>query len=115
MVETFLGIQIIASLFAIFMLYVAFWHLKQGNLSRPEFIFWLLLWAAFVYFALFPKVLDPLLVKLFFVRRLDLLMLVAFMILAYLGFQNHIGIKSLQRQIETLTRQHALKHARKKN
>lgn len=114
MVEAFLGIQIITTLFAVFMIYVSFLHLKQGNLKRPEFFVWLVMWFVFIYFALFPKVLDPLLARLFIIRRMDLLMILAFMILAYLGFQNHIGIKSLQRQIESIIRQHAIKHAQKK-
>ncbi len=112
MVEAYLGIQIIATLFAIFMLYIAFWHLKQRNLSKPEFIFWLLLWSAFIYFALFPKILDPILATLFVVRAMDLLMIIAFMILAFLGFQNHIEVKSLQRKIETLIRKQAFRNAR---
>lgn len=112
MVETFVGIQIIAFSFALFMIYVSFLHYKQGNLKRYEFLCWLLLWLFFIYFALFPKVLDPILAKLFIVRRMDLLMIVAFMILAYLGFQNHIGVKSLQRQIEIIIRKRAHKNGK---
>ena len=112
MVETFLGIQILASLFALFMLYIAFLHLKKHNLNSAEFIFWLLLWSAFIYFALFPKVLDPILATLFVTRAMDLLMITAFMILCYLGFQNHISIKSLQRQVEILSRKYAFKNAK---
>lgn len=113
--ETYLGVQIIATLFAIFMLYVAFLHFKKGNLGRFEFFFWLVLWAAFIYFANFPKTLDPIIASLFIVRAMDLLMIVAFMILGYLGFQNHIGVKSLNRRIETLIRNQALKNAQKEN
>lgn len=113
MVETFLSIQIFACLFALFMLYIAFLHLKRGNLRPSEFFFWLILWGTFIYFALFPKVLDPIMAELFIVRRMDLLMIVAFMILSFLGFQNHISIKSLQKQIEILTRKLAIKNARR--
>ena len=112
MVEALLGIQIIASLFALFMSYIAFLHHKKGNLSNFEFIFWLFLWSVFIYFALFPKVLDPILATLFVTRAMDLLMIFAFMILGYLGFQNHISIKSLQRQVEILSRKYAIKNAK---
>lgn len=113
MVEAFLGIQIIATLFAVFMLYVAFVQLKRGNLNRLEFLFWSFLWSVFIYFALFPRVLDPILTRLFVTRAMDLLMIVAFMILGYLGFQNHIGVKTLQKQIEILIRNQAIKNAKK--
>lgn len=112
MVEAFLGIQIIAVCFAGFMLYVTFLHYKRQNINRPEFVFWLIIWIIFIFFTLFPKVLDPILTDLFVTRAMDLLSIVAFMILAYLGFQNHVGIKSLQRKIDSLVRDLTLKNAR---
>ena len=114
MVETLLGIQILAGLFACFMLYVAFVHFKQRNIDRFEMLFWAGVWVAFLYFALFPRVLDPLLARLFVARSMDLLFIIAFMILAYLGFQNHVGIKWVQRQIETMVRSKTLKNAHQK-
>ena len=114
MVETFLGIQIISVSFAFWMLYVAYIHYKKGNMVKREFGFWLVVWLSMVYFALFPRVLDPILAKLFVARAMDLLMIVAFMILGYLGFVNHIGIKSLQNQIESLVRKNTISHAKKK-
>ncbi len=114
MVEALLGIQILAVLFAAFMLYIAFMHYKRHNIGKSEFYLWCIIWLAFVYFALWPKILDPLLARLFVTRAMDLLMILAFMILAYLGFTNHVGIKSLQKQIEQLVRGRAIKNARKK-
>ena len=114
MVETLIGIQIISLMFAGFMLYVVFTHYKRGNVSRSEFLTWCVIWLVFIYFALFPKILDPVLSKLFVTRAMDLLMIVAFMVLAYLGFQNHVGIRSLQREFEQLVRTKAIKNVQKK-
>lgn len=114
MVETFLGIQIISLLFAIYMAYMAFIHWKTKNIKTTEFIFWLILWLTFIGFAMYPRLMDPILARLFIARRLDLLMFVAFMILAYLGFQNHIGIKNLQHQVEQLVRKNAQKNGKAK-
>ena len=114
MVEALLGVQILAVAFGLFMAYLAFVHYKQQNIGRRELLFWLAVWFSMIYFSLFPKVLDPLLAKLFVTRAMDLIMITGFIILAYLGFQNHIGIKSLQRQIESLVRQKTLKNAPKK-
>lgn len=113
MVETLLGVQITASLFAIFMVYVSFLHFKKNNITGFEFCFWFLLWLVFLYFTFYPRVLDPILAKLFIIRAMDLLMIVSFMILAYLGFQNHIGIKVLQREHEKLVRKLAIKNVKK--
>jgi hypothetical protein len=114
MVETFLGIQIITTLFAIFMVYIAFLHYKRGNLGLVEFIFWLITWLLLIFLALFPKSLDPLISKLFVARAMDLITIGALIVLTYLGFANHIGVKSIQRQTETLVRQFALKNETKK-
>src|SRR5688572_11157879 len=99
MVETYLGLQIVATLFAIFMIYIAFLHYKRKNLQLFELIFWISTWLLLIYLALFPKNLNPLLKGLFVARALDLVMIGAFMILAYLGFANHMGVKSLQKDI----------------
>lgn len=109
MVEAFLGIQVISISFAIFMLYIAFLQFKRNNLNPKEFGFWVTVWLAFIFFALVPGVFTPLLAKIFIARAMDILMIVAFMILAYLGFQNHIGVKALQKQIQNLVRQQAIK------
>ncbi|OGG15273.1 hypothetical protein A2875_00580 [Candidatus Gottesmanbacteria bacterium RIFCSPHIGHO2_01_FULL_46_14] len=114
MVETFLGIQIVAFAFCLFMIYLSFVHYKRKNLSSGEFIFWVFSWTTVLFFAFFPRVLDPLVSNLFVARALDLVMIAAFVILSYLGFQNHIGVKSLQRQIQAIVSQQALKNAKKK-
>lgn len=113
MVNALLGIQIIAISFAFFMVYITTLHFKRGMVKKTEYLFWLLVWIAFVSFALFPRVLDPLLAKIFVTRAMDLLMIWAFMILAYLGYQNHIGIKDVQSRVEKLVSDEAKKKAKK--
>lgn len=114
MVETLLGIQIVALAFCLFMLYLTFVHYKRKNLGSGEFIFWVLAWCTVLFFALFPRVLDPVISRLFVTRVLDLVMLGGFVILSYLGFQNHIGIKDLQKRVEQLVRKQTLNDAKKK-
>lgn len=114
MVETFLGIQIVAFAFCLFMIYLSFVHYKRGNLNPAEFIFWVLAWTTVIFFAFFPRVLDPFVARLFVTRVLDLVMLAGFIILSYLGFQNYIGVKSLQKQIQIIISQQAIKNAKKK-
>lgn len=115
MVEAFLGIQIVATLFAVFMIYVAFLHYKRFNLGILEFVFWISIWLLLIYFALFPKSLDPLLSRLFVARAMDLITIAALVLLSYLGFANHMGVKHMQREMQTLIRNIALKNAKKAN
>jgi len=109
MVEAFLGIQVISISFALFMLYITFLQFKRNNLNGKEFGFWVSVWLIFIFFALVPKVFTPLLARIFIARAMDIIMIGAFMILAYLGFQNHIGVKGLQKQIQGLVRKEAIK------
>jgi hypothetical protein len=113
MVNALLGIQIISISFAFFMVYITTLHFKRGAIGGLEYGFWLAVWAAFVTFALFPRVLDPLLAKIFVTRAMDLLMIWAFMILSYLGYINHIGIKDLQKRITKVVSDEAKKKAKK--
>lgn len=113
MVNALLGIQIISVSFAFFMLYITTLHFKRGQVGKTEYAFWLLVWCAFITFALFPRILDPLLAKFFVTRAMDLLMIWAFMILSYLGYINHIGIKDLQRRVREITTADAKKKAKK--
>lgn len=109
-----LGVQIIAILFAIFMIYVAFLHFKRKDINGPEVFFWTALWLGFIMVALFPKILESVSQLLFFARIMDLLMIIAFMILAFLGFQNWIANRRMERKIEELVRRQALKNLEKK-
>jgi hypothetical protein len=109
-----LGVQIIAVLFAIFMLYVAFLHWKRKDINGKEIFFWGVLWLGFIVITLFPDILQNITEKLFFTRVMDFLMVIAFMILAFLGFQNHVSNRKMERKIEELVRKEALKDAKKK-
>lgn len=109
-----LGVQIIAILFALFMLYVAFLHWKRKDLGGPEIFFWTALWLGFTIITLFPNILQNVTRLLFFARVMDLLMVIAFMILAFLGFQNFISNRKMEKKIEELIRKEALRDVEKK-
>jgi len=104
-----LGVQIIAILFAIFMLYVSFLHWKRKDFNGGEIFFWIALWLGFIFITLFPDVLQNITQKLFFTRVMDFLMVAAFMILAFLGFQNHVSNRRMEKKIEELIRKEAKK------
>lgn len=108
--ETLLGIQIISIFFALFMIYMIRMHFKRGNLSRKEYLLWLGCWLLFILFATFPGVLTPVIITLKIVRVLDLLMVMAFMILTYLAFSDHMAIRDLYRQIGKLVSDQAKKN-----
>jgi len=109
-----LGVQIISILFAIFMIYVAFLHWKRKEINGGEIFFWSSLWFGFIAITLFPNLLQNLTKLLFFTRVMDFLMVIAFMILAFLGFQNHVSNRRMEKKIEELIRKEALEKKNEK-
>lgn len=98
------GVQIIAILFAIFMTYLAFINYKKRVITIFEWYLWLFLWIFFSSMTLFPKFLSFLIKPFKVARIMDLLMISAFIILAYLGFSNYIKVRGLEKKIEELVR-----------
>lgn len=103
-----IGVQLVLLFFAFFMMYVLLLHWKKRNISNRMFGSWSLIWLVFSFFALFPQLLEPLIKELFIVRVMDLAVIVAFMILAYLTFENNVRIKKYEEQLEKLVRKLAI-------
>jgi len=102
-------LQIVLLAFALLMTYSLFLHWKKKNISNKFFVSWLIIFAVFVFLALFPKTLEPLMKELFIVRVMDLGMIGTFMILTYVTIENNIKIKNLEDKIERLVRGIAVK------
>lgn len=104
-----INLQMVLLLFAILMTYSLFLHWKKKNISNKFFFSWLIIFLVFVFLAIFPKILEPLMRELFIVRVMDLGMIGTFMILTYVTIENNIKIKNLEKTIEKLVRKIAIK------
>jgi len=111
---TIIGVQLILLFFGLFMLYVSFLYWKRGSFSNLAFGLWVFIWSGFLVFSLFPKILEPLLRELFFVRAMDFGMIVAFMILTYLTIENNMKMKKYEKELEELVRRMAVKQVKSK-
>ncbi len=107
-------LQIVLLAFALLMVYSLFLHWKKKDVSDKFFFSWLLLFIVFVFLAIFPKVLEPLMKELFIIRVMDLGMIGTFMILTYVTIENNIKIKKMETQIERLVRNVAVKKIKSK-
>lgn len=102
-------LQLVLLCFALFMVYSLFLHWKKKNINNTVFTVWLILWVGFLFITFFPQKLEPLLKSLFIVRVMDLAMILAFMVLIYLTFENNIKIKKYEKDLEKLVRIISLK------
>lgn len=100
--------QVVAVLFALFMMYVTSIHGKKKNLTLAEVSLWLSTWGLFAVIALFPNVLLGITGILKFSRVFDLLLVVALMVLSVLVFFTYFALKEMHHKFESLVRQLAL-------
>ena len=109
-----LGIQIVGFLFGLFMLYYSFLNYKRKEFSAKEFVFWAVLWAAFIIVALFPTVLDPVVKSFGFFRTLDMLIISGFLFLIMINFYTYRLTRKNQKQLEAIVRDMAIRKAKGK-
>jgi len=104
-----LGIQILAFLFGLFMIYYSFLHFKRKDFTAKEYLFWLILWCVFIYVAFFPEALDFFVAKFGLYRTMDLYIIIGFMLLIAIFFYTYILVRSNQRKLEFIVRRIAKK------
>ncbi len=100
--------QILAVLFAFFMMYVVSIHGKKRTLSVPEVSFWFSLWILFAVLSLFPSLLEGITTTLHFARVFDLLVVATLMLLSIVVFLNYFGQKEANRKLEKFVRLKAI-------
>ena len=108
-----LGIQILGSLFGLFMIYYSFINYKRRQFTAKEFTFWLSLWIIFILVALFPFLLDPIVKSVGFLRALDLLTISGFIFLIAAIFYTYTLTRKNQKQLEEIVRIIATKKNKK--
>ena len=106
-------IQVFGALFGLFMLYYSFIHFKRKEFTIQEFILWLVVWVAFITVALQPTILDGIVHTFSFARRLDVLVISAFIFLTAISFYTYSAVKKMQNKMEEIVRQVALKEEKK--
>src|SRR5688572_7998977 len=106
--------QGIAALFGLCMMYIISIHKRKARLGVVETSFWYSIWIVFVGISIFPNVVLGLSNSLKFSRVFDLLVVVAFMVLACVSIVNYLLLREVKSQLEVSVRKEAIAHARKK-
>jgi len=104
MISGILGIQILGTLFAIFMIYYTFLHYKRKELTIKEYLFWIVLWLVFIVLTLFPHILQPILKPIGFARALDFFIVAGFLFLIGSMFYIYLLVRGNQKRLEEIVR-----------
>ena len=100
--------QVIALLFAIFMMYWVFSTYKRKGIRKTETVLWMGIWVGFAVVAVFPNLLMGIAGALKFARVFDLLVVIAFMVLSAMVFYMYLRMKKNEKKLEDLVREMAI-------
>lgn len=108
-----LGIQIFGVLFGLFMIYLTFIHRKRKEFTVKEGAAWILLWISFIFFVIFPKIVDRYVVERFhFVRAFDFFVVMGFLAIFAIVYYMYGIVRINQNQMEELIRKIAIDKAK---
>lgn len=103
-----IGIQIVAIIFALWMIYFSFLHFRRKEFTLKEFILWMILWIGLVVVVIFPGSVKFILTTFSITRTFDLVVIIAIVVVMGVTFRNYVIIRRLEKRIEDFVRKEAL-------
>ncbi|XOU94761.1 MAG: DUF2304 family protein [Candidatus Kerfeldbacteria bacterium] len=104
-----IGIQLVAIIFAIWMIYFSYLHFRRGEFKKIEFILWQVLWFGLIVVVLFPISVKFLLDTFSITRTFDLVVIVSAVVLFGVTFRNYVITRRMEKKIERFMRKEAIK------
>src|SRR3989344_7712217 len=104
-----LGLQVIALVFSLIMIYFAYLHYRRGEINGLEILFWLMVWTGAIFIAIFPEVFRAFSATIAINRAFDLAMIGAFILIIPTVYISYVRTKRIERKIEELVRKESLK------
>lgn len=103
------GLQIIAIMFSLIMIYLSYLHYQRKDIGKIEFISWWIIWTCAMIIIIFPELLRGFAGTFLITRVFDFMVIGGFILVITLSYQSYVKHKSLERKIEKLVRDQALK------
>lgn len=105
-----IGLQVIAILFALSMIYFALHSYKRGELGVMEIISWLVVWSFATIVIVFPELLRQFAMTFLVTRVFDLMVIGGFVLVIGLVGSAYLRTKRLENKLEELVRKLSLKN-----
>lgn len=102
------GIQIVAAVFAVAMMYQAYLNFRRSDLSITGFVFWVALWLGLLAVSLLPGFFQNFISVAHVARLLDLVTIIGLLALTGICYRLYISVRGLEKKIAALVRQIAL-------
>jgi hypothetical protein len=104
-----IGIQVIAILFALSMIYFALHSYKRGELGAMEINSWVVVWMLAIVVIVFPELLRRFALTFLVTRVFDLMVIGGFVLVIGLVGSAYLRTKRLEKKLEDLVRKLTLK------
>lgn len=110
-----IGIQIVAIIFAIWMIYFSYLHFRRGEFKKIEFFLWQILWLGLILVVVFPVSVKFILDTFSIGRTFDLVVIVGMVVLFGITFRNYVIVKRMEKKMEDFMRQELINSIKEDN
>lgn len=107
-------LQFFALCFALGMVYFALLHFKRKELTLQEMVIWAIVWMGLILIVLFPDVMRTFSRTFLFTRLFDLVVIGGLVLCVTMVTKAYFSVRKLEKMVEELLRQDALKNIKKK-
>lgn len=104
-----IGLQIIAILFSLSMIYFAVLNYKRREINRMELIGWMVIWIGTIIVVVFPELLRTFAKTFLFARVFDMMVVGAFILVISMVVSAYMRTKRNEKKLEDLVRKLSLK------
>ncbi len=104
-----IGLQLVAIIFALVMIYVSYLNYSRGELSRTEILTWYIIWIVTIVFVFFPQLLSSFAQTFSISRVFDLLVIGGFILVISMVYKTYVSTRKLEKKMEELVRNDSLK------
>lgn len=108
-----IALQLVGVGIALISIYMTYLYYRRNEFNKKEFVVWFILWAGFMLISITPSSFQFVLETFAIYRMMDLIMIVAFIVIYIIGFNNYIAVRRMQKKMEILVREDALNFFKK--
>lgn len=105
-----IGLQFVAIIFALWMLYFSYLHYRRHEFNRIEFITWELLWVGLIFVVILPQSVKFFIQAFSITRTFDFVVIVGIMVLFGLTFRMYVLQNRIEKKIQQIVRDSTLKN-----
>jgi hypothetical protein len=103
-----LGLQILAIIFALFMIYLAVLHRRRNEIDISEYVSWVVIWALTIFVVVFPELLRDFASRFFITRLFDLMVVGGFILVIAMAARVYVKVRKMEKKFEEYIRSESL-------